>query len=75
MFTVKPLAKNRPTPVPFPFSDLNSTVRHITTNTTNRPHYVVNDSKVMFVRLNSTQEKTIMPVSYTHLTLPTKRIV
>jgi len=57
MFVVKPLAKNRPTPVPFPFSDLNSTVRHITTNS---PHYVVNDSKVMFVRLNSTQEKTVM---------------
>lgn len=57
MFVVKPLAKNRPTPVPFPFSDLNSTVRYITTNS---PHYVVNDSMVMFVRLNSTQEKTVM---------------
>lgn len=56
MFIVKPLARNRPNPVPFAFSDINASHRYITTKSIN---YNVNDSKVLYVRLNSNQEKNI----------------
>ena len=56
MFTVRPLPRNLPTPVPYPLEDLSSNMRYITTNAVN---YIINDVNVMFVRLTSTQEKTI----------------
>jgi hypothetical protein len=57
MFTVKPLAKNRPTPVPFSFVDIGLDKRYVTTNAV---RYDITDDKVFVVRMTNTQKKEVI---------------